>query len=845
MSEAALIDISEVVRRAQNIATSAQGTQKAPTRRILLSRQPSVKEPGTVSDITIEELVEEIRGTSNVKLIERIRAEPEKKRRNELKLGLPAVSISGSFSNFVKEVPLEVKFLRHSGLIQLDIDKDDMGDLDPQALRAEIQKDPHLVFLALSPSGGLKGAVRVDCDKETHAQGFEAMQQYFKSRYNVEVDTSVKDPQRRCYLTHDPEAYFNPDAETLPLPKVGTVQNEGGFRVHESPLRTFSTGAGISTGEIRSMLASIPPRPDYDQWIRIISAVLAAAGDPGTARTLLEEWSPEEQPGEYTEKLRHPLDQVGPGTLVHIARECGYEPGCYYGKPHTQGRVAGVAIPQGGASLKTRILQASFKPESEPELAAAIREAVCGGERGSGDLFAKAFAGEFRYDHTNKAWMTYSGGRWIEDTTQQVIPTMGRFVQAVFSRVAKRLQREMEADLESGKITPLELAKDPRQAEVKAAWAAHFALNRRQTLVNSLKFAGDRLPCLLTDFDAHPQLLNCRNGTLDLRSGELRPHSPGDLCRKMAAAQYIPEAPCPKWEAFMQVIFQEDGELVRYFQKLMGTGVCGLTDWDFVAFCLGNGANGKSTCFNILMQVLGDYATSFNIEMLLGGRDRRDQTSSYELCNLLGARFALASEIPDGRTFNESLLKDLSGGDRISARHPFGRPFEFTATHTMVVFGNHLPKINGTDHGIWSRLKLIPFNHRFPRAGEAGNRPRSEVEAELLEEREGILRWLVDGFRAARREGLKVPLAVGLATAEWREDADIFGAFIDGCCETANHRSCTTTTLHAAAREYCETNRQKCPSPAEMKRRLSAVGVTVKKVMGVRFYEGIDLKREG
>lgn len=754
----------------------------------------------------------------------------EYKRRN-----LPGYLFHGTFA---KRADAAIR--NHSGLLVLDFDlADHPAGIDRQA----VEHDRHSLAVFASPSGGLKVLMRSGAtDADTHGRAFAAAAAYWRKHYNLQADASGKDLARLCYASHDPDLHYNPAAATLPIPAAPPQREATSTPPRDTPRHE------LTTDEVAAMLAAIPARPAYGEWLRILSAVFDAL-PYADALHALQTWSPEEQPGEYAAKYPHRLTEVTAATLVHMAQQNGYaaprDAGRALGWSDSIGGGAGESAPGASAQLMPPptprdFIRAAKEPEAYPDLVPVIAGAITGAERGAGSLFARAFRGRYLYDHTNKQWMRYAGGRWEIDETQQIIPELGRFCQQVFATRARALQAEIDADMAAGKLAPADAEKDPRAKAVKAAWQAFAALNKRQTVKNAVGFAGDDLPCLLTDFDADPLLLNCRNGTLDLRTGTLRPHSPRDLCRKMAQAAYDPAARCPKWREFIRTITCGDADLARYLQALLGTGVSGLTDWDFTGFCIGNGANGKSTLFDILLNVLGDYAVTFSIEMLLGGKDRRDQVASYELCALLGARLALASEIPDGRTFNESLLKDLSGGDTIKARHPYGRPFEFAPTHSLFVFGNHIPKINGTDHGIWSRLKLLPFNHRFPRAGEPGNRARSEVEAELLAERDGILAWLVEGFRMAR-EGLRQPAAVTAAVTEWRDEADVFGAFVGARCEVRGGVSCTQTDLHSAAREYADAQRQRCPSPHEMKRRLEALGVLVRKTMGIRFYEGICL----
>jgi putative DNA primase/helicase len=283
------------------------------------------------------------------------------------------------------------------------------------------------------------------------------------------------------------------------------------------------------------------------------------------------------------------------------------------------------------------------------------------------------------------------------------------------------------------------------------------------------------VPVLPEDMDRDPWLLNCINGTVDLRTGELRPHCREDTLTKLCPTSYDPDASAPTFQRFMNEIFASDGDLIDYLQRLFGYCLCGDTREHLLVVCHGSGANGKSVLLNLIMAVMGeDYATTAMPDLLLARQGGQHPT---EIANLFGKRLLVCQEAGAGRRLNESLVKWLSGGDKLQARRMREDFWEFDPTHKAFIIGNHRPEVRGTDIGIWRRLRLIPFNVTF-----SEDRQDKQLPEKLLAEAPGVLAWMVRGCLEWQRRGMLTPKSVIAATESYRAEEDFVTQFIAECC---------------------------------------------------------------
>jgi putative DNA primase/helicase len=333
--------------------------------------------------------------------------------------------------------------------------------------------------------------------------------------------------------------------------------------------------------------------------------------------------------------------------------------------------------------------------------------------------------------------------------------------------------------------------------------------------------------------DTDPWLLNVENGTLNLRMGTLREHKREDLITKLAPVTYHPEATCPTWEAFMKRIMAGDEERVRYIQKALGYAMTGDAREQCFFILHGTGANGKSTLMTVVANLAGGYSQHTPTETLLV---KRTNTIPNDVARLHGARFVTAAEAECNRQFAEALIKQITGGDKMVARFLHGEFFEFTPAFKIFLAVNHRPDIQGTDHAIWRRVRLIPFDVTIPQDQQDKTLP-----AKLEAERAGILRWLVEGCAAWQQEGLAAPEAVVAATADYREEMDTVGAFIAECCVQDPEVETPSKRLHDRYLEWCNAHGETPMSVKVFSARLGEKGFTSKRTKKARGWKGLGL----
>ncbi len=373
-------------------------------------------------------------------------------------------------------------------------------------------------------------------------------------------------------------------------------------------------------------------------------------------------------------------------------------------------------------------------------------------DTGNAERFAKQHGERLRYVASWDRWIVYNGKVWIVDDGPAV------------AALAKQTVRDLHVEASNA-------AGDESTAIAK--WAYKSESRRAREALVSLARAEAGIAISHEALDADHWALNVENGTLNLRTGELREHCAADLITKIAPVVYDASATAPTWEAFLQQML--GSELVAFLQRFFGYALTGETRDHVLVFNHGNGANGKTTATRTIGDMLGGYAIKAAPSLLFrSGNSERHPT---EVAAISGARLVLCNEVDEGRAFDEALVKDLTGGDRITARRMREDFWTFTPTHKLLLSGNHRPRVRGTDDGIWRRIRLVPWSVTIP---------KEKQDARLLEklraEWPGILAWCVRGCLEWQTSGLGEPPAVRAATAAYRRDSDDLGPFFDEAC---------------------------------------------------------------
>jgi putative DNA primase/helicase len=346
------------------------------------------------------------------------------------------------------------------------------------------------------------------------------------------------------------------------------------------------------------------------------------------------------------------------------------------------------------------------------------------------------------------------------------------------------------------------------------------------------------IPVTADQLDTDPWSLNVWNGTIDLRTGQLRPHDPRDLNTKIVPADYDLEAVADTWLRFLGEVFRNDEQLIGFVKRFAGYSLTGDVREQMLIFAHGTGANGKSTMLGQLRLLAGDYGVQLDPAVLTSGANDQHPTG---LTDLRGARMVTTIETERDRRLAEALVKQLSGGDRIRARRMRCDYFEFAPVHHIWLAGNHLPNIRGTDLGIWRRIALVPFEVTFE-----GERQDPDLPAKLAAESPGILAWAVAGCLEWQRHGLQVPDRVRAATTEYRQSQDTLGRFIEEVCIVDDNSDVVASTLRASYEHWCQEQGERPWSAQAVGRELTSRGFdsALKGSKRARTWLGLGLRTE-
>jgi len=400
-------------------------------------------------------------------------------------------------------------------------------------------------------------------------------------------------------------------------------------------------------------------------------------------------------------------------------------------------------------------------------------------DAGNAERFA-AHAGErFGYVYTWSSWLHYEGGRWQRDSSGEAV----------------------RAALDTLRATAAEAEKVP-DAEHRGELLKHALDSESSSRLSAmLTISQAMLPLPAERLDRDPDLLNVANGTLDLRTGQLRPHDRDDWITRLAPVAYDSEAKCPLWEAFLDRVMGGNERLIGFLQRAVGYSLTGHTNEQVLMMLYGAGANGKSTFLETLRALLADYSaiTDFNTFM-----KRENEGARNDLARLVGTRFVSAVEAEAGKPLAEALVKQLTGGDTITARFLFKEFFDYRPLFKIWLAVNHKPGIRSSGHGIWRRIRLVPFTVTIP---EDERDPR--LTQKLAEELPGILAWAVRGCMEWREQGLGVPPEIRAATASYKDEMDLFGGFIEEVCVAEPRAMITAKELYAVYQSWAEANGEK------------------------------------
>ncbi len=415
-------------------------------------------------------------------------------------------------------------------------------------------------------------------------------------------------------------------------------------------------------------------------------------------------------------------------------------------------------------------------------------------------------------------WWLWNGAWWAEDRLGRVL--------------------ELASDTIDG--LRLWVAEGDDFDERKRRWRHYEASARagRRDALLSVAGTNPAVAVAVEQLDSHPMLLACRNGTVDLATGELRPANPTDLLTRGVDVDYIPGAFSDRWTAFIASTFNGDAELAGYVQRLLGYCITGVVRDHIVPVLVGSGANGKSTLIGVVQDLLGEHAITAPEGLVL----RRDHDPHPErLAVLRGRRLVVSAELEQRAVLAESVVKMLSGGDTISARELYGRRFNFEPSHKVVLVTNHRPRVHGTDMAIWRRLRVVPFTITIALADQDPQLRHRFATTDAT----AVLAWLVDGATAWHRHGLGHAQAIDDATADYRTSQDTFGIWLDErTIAAAGHRT-KMGSLWEAWRTWCEQAGERPGRKQDFAAAIATHGYTIETYQGAKHVCDLGLRSFG
>ena len=416
--------------------------------------------------------------------------------------------------------------------------------------------------------------------------------------------------------------------------------------------------------------------------------------------------------------------------------------------------------------------------EKERRVMETVKHIINFTDADNAEGFVKLYGKEVRFCPQFGKWFIWDDTRWAEDQKN--------FIRSLILHAIQQTE---------GAIKILERTDPTLAPNAKKGVRAIKSLARIKALEELAK-ANQDIVISPNEMDKEPMLFNVLNGTIDLSSGELRSHSREDLITKIAPVEYDPEARAERWERFLNLILNGKQELIKYIRKILGYSLTGDISEQALFFFHGDGGNGKTTLLKVFLEMLGDYGKAGASNTLIA---KKFDTHPTEIGYLQGSRFALFQEAEAGRYLSEVTVKQMTGGDRITARKLYKDFYEFDSTFKIFFSVNHMPKIRGTDKGIRRRIKRIPFDVTIPESQRDMN-----FISKLREELPGILNWAIQGCLEWQSERLGEPEEVQSATREYLRQAESIGRFISERCTVGESETNFAWQLYEAYTQFCK-----------------------------------------
>lgn len=453
---------------------------------------------------------------------------------------------------------------------------------------------------------------------------------------------------------------------------------------------------------------------------------------------------------------------------------------------------------------------------------------------GNMETFSTLNAGRLLYTDS-RGWLCWDGLRWVADDHQaheravlfsqaMLDDARGRYKTALHTQAEAKAQENMEA-----------VEQFTAMVKAEKSYLDHANRTRAERRIKAiLELAKHRCVIDPARLDANPAELNTPTGIVNLVTGEIRPCDRSALCTKVTACA-PGKTGAAMWIDFLKIVTEGDGPLMGFLQQVAGAALFGKVYHEGIILAYGGGRNGKSTLFNALAAVLGDYAGTLDISVLTTDRQNRGAA----LATLRGKRLVIAGELEEGKRLSVSTLKQISSTDPMTIEEKYRAPETVIPSHTLVLYTNHLPRVGSTDDGTWRRLTVAPFNARI-----TGGTPN--YAAKLVDEAgPAIMAWALQGAMLFAQNGytLQIPDIVAELTEEYREREDWLTNFLQECCTLEPNARAPAGELYQLYREWAERSGDYVRRDVEFVSALEGRGFSRRVSGGRRFWPGIKIDR--
>lgn len=406
-------------------------------------------------------------------------------------------------------------------------------------------------------------------------------------------------------------------------------------------------------------------------------------------------------------------------------------------------------------------------------------------DTGNAQRMRDKFKGSIKYSYNRRKWMYWTGKVWSYDETGEI----KKLADLIVEDLKTEALREEDEEIQSKKM--------------KFAYKTANSSGKANMILEAQHLDG--VPILMNELDQYVDYLNVQNGVVNLRNGELIPHDPNFMMSKICNSEYdaVGMKKPERWLKFLDEVCNGDKDLVRYLQKCVGYSLTGSVKEQCAFFLYGIGNNGKSTFIETVSDMLGDYASNAQPDTIM--MKRNSDGVGSDIARLRSARLVTSEEPTEGVRLNEGLVKQLTGGGKVTCRFLYGEEFEYSPEFKIWIATNHKPVVRGTDVGIWRRIRLIPFEVNIP-----PEKVDKQLKYKFREEMPQILRWAVEGCILYRKEGLEPPKCVQDSTAEYKAEMDLMATFMDACVviDYTSTELIPANTLYAIYTEWAKANNE-------------------------------------